>query len=81
MDAIFRELLIMALIRLPLYLPELTPVEHLWDELRVKKIANLEFEIFGLAIAQATQGFKGMKTELIRSRAELFLLSFGSGLI
>jgi len=34
----------MRLISLPPYVPELNPVEHLWDELREKAFRNMVFD-------------------------------------
>jgi len=40
-------------VRLPLYSPELNPVEHLWDEIREKRFVNRVFDSMGAVITQA----------------------------
>ena len=51
----------MALLRLPPYAPDLNPVEHPWDDLREKHVANRVFDSLGEVIAQALRALQQLE--------------------
>src|SRR5260370_29812129 len=51
------------LIAQPAYSPELNPVEHIWEELREKKLANLALPSLDAVIDKVCEGLNHLETD------------------
>lgn len=64
------------LIAQPAYSPELNPVEHLWEELREKQLANLALATLDEVIEKVCDGLKQLEPDPERLRSMTYFPHF-----
>jgi hypothetical protein len=64
------------LISQPAYSPELNPVEHLWEELREKQLANLALATLDEVIEKVCDGIKQLESDPERLRSMTYFPHF-----
>ena len=64
------------LIAQPAYSPELNPVEHIWEELREKQLANLALPSLDAVIDQVCDGLNQLEADPERLRSMTYFPQF-----
>ena len=64
------------LITQPAYSPELNPVEHIWDELREKQLANLALPSLDAVIDKVCEGLNQLEADPERLRSMTYFPHF-----
>ena len=64
------------LIAQPAYSPELNPVEHVWEELREKQLANLALPSLDEVIDRVCDGLNLLEADTERLRSLTYFLHF-----